>query len=93
MRKDTLFGVSLFKPAPRKVQVISRRPIWSPLMASWVVKCPHCGKTFHHSTIEDTFRNFFWPEKPMLPEEGQSLACKDCGKESVYTRTDLRYQR
>jgi len=62
-------------------------------MASWNVTCPHCGKTFHHSTIEDTLRNQLWLEKPQLPKEGQSLACKNCGKKSVYKRTDLTYQR
>jgi len=62
-------------------------------MASWNVTCPHCGKSFQHSMIEDTFRSYFWLEKPKLPKEGQSLACKNCGKDAVYKRIDLTYQR
>jgi hypothetical protein len=43
--------------------------------------------------IEDTFKSYFWLEKPKLPKEGQSLACKNCGKDAVYKRIDLTYQR
>jgi hypothetical protein len=62
-------------------------------VASWVVNCPHCRKTFEHSQIEKSFINFHFPEKPKFPQEGQALVCKNCAKESVYQQADLRYQR
>jgi len=62
-------------------------------MASWNVTCPHCDKPFEHSAIENTLKNYFLPEKPEFSKEGQSLVCKNCGKESVYRQTDLTYQR
>jgi endogenous inhibitor of DNA gyrase (YacG/DUF329 family) len=62
-------------------------------MASWNVTCPHCAKEFEHSPIEDTLENYFLPEKPKVPLEGQSLVCKNCGKESVYEWSNLTYQR
>jgi len=43
--------------------------------------------------IENTLRNRLSLEKPEVPKEGQSLTCKNCGKQSVYKRTDLTYQR
>jgi endogenous inhibitor of DNA gyrase (YacG/DUF329 family) len=62
-------------------------------MASWNVTCPHCGKAFEHSAIENTLKNFYLPEKPKFSQEEQALVCKNCGKESVYRQVDLKYQR
>jgi hypothetical protein len=62
-------------------------------MASWNVTCPHCAKEFEYSAIKDTIANYFVPEKPEVPEEGQSLVCKNCGKESIYKWPNLKYQR
>jgi len=62
-------------------------------MASWNVTCPHCGKAFEHSAIENTLKNYYFPQKPKFPKEGQSLVCKNCGKESVYQQEDITYQR
>jgi phage terminase large subunit GpA-like protein len=62
-------------------------------MASWVVKCPHCDNKFEHSAIKNTLANYFLPERPKFPAEGQPLICKNCGKEYVYQQTDLKYQR
>src|ERR1700757_2179275 len=33
-------------------------------MASWVLECSNCGLPFHHSVIEATTMNFFFPAKP-----------------------------
>jgi len=60
-------------------------------MAGWNVKCPHCSQTIRHSDIPDTFTNYFWPERPSLPEDGQSMTCEGCGKTSLYKRNDLTF--
>jgi DNA-directed RNA polymerase subunit RPC12/RpoP len=62
-------------------------------MASWVLRCPNCSETFVHSEIEDTLTNYFSTERPKFPKGGQTLTCTHCGKESLFQRTDLVYQR
>jgi len=62
-------------------------------MASWVLKCPHCNEKFLHSVIENTFANFFDPQKPKFPENGRDVACSKCGRTSVYQQSDLIYHR
>jgi len=63
------------------------------VVATWVVNCPHCRKTFEHSQIEKSFVNIHFPEKPKFSKAGQSLACENYGKKSVYHGMDLRCQR
>lgn len=62
-------------------------------MASWVLRCPHCNEKFLHSEIENTFANFFDPQKPKFPKGGQNLECVNCGRAAVYQQSDLIYQR
>jgi len=62
-------------------------------MASWVLRCPICSKTFIHSEIEDNFANYFLPAKPKFPEGGQTLTCTHCGKESLFRQSDLTYRK
>jgi len=62
-------------------------------MASWVLECSNCGKTFPHSEIEDrTIENFFLPVKPKFPESGLEVGCPHCGNKAKYQHSDLTYQ-
>jgi DNA-directed RNA polymerase subunit RPC12/RpoP len=62
-------------------------------MASWVLECSSCGKTFPHSEIEDRpIENFFLPAKPQFPEAGLEVGCPHCGNKSKYQRADLTYR-
>jgi endogenous inhibitor of DNA gyrase (YacG/DUF329 family) len=61
-------------------------------MASWTLKCPNCDSNFVHSSIEDTFENYFWPKRPTVPDDGIKMDCPECGKSATYQTDDLRYQ-
>jgi hypothetical protein len=62
-------------------------------MARWVLGCPNCSETFVYSEIQDTLTNYFSLAKPEFPEGGRLLTCMHCGKESLFQKTDLTYQR
>jgi hypothetical protein len=62
-------------------------------MARWVLRCPNCSQTFVYAEIEDTLANYFSPAKPKFPESGQTLTCTHCGRESLFQRTELSYQK
>jgi hypothetical protein len=62
-------------------------------MARWVLRCTNCSETFVYSEIKDTLANYFSLAKPEFPEGGRMLACMHCGKESLFQKTDLTYQR
>lgn len=62
-------------------------------MASWILRCPNCSKTFVQSEIKDTLANHFWPARPKFPKGGQTFTCVYCGKESPFQETDLTYQK
>jgi endogenous inhibitor of DNA gyrase (YacG/DUF329 family) len=64
-------------------------------MARWVLNCPHCKQEFTHSEISarasslpDPFLAGS-PIKPEFPKDGQSVACPNCTKPSVYQRYQL----
>ena len=61
-------------------------------MASWVLECSNCGLPFHHSVIEATTMNFFFPAKPAFPVCGSEFQCPHCGKSATYQRVDLMYR-
>jgi hypothetical protein len=61
-------------------------------MARWALTCKHCGLTFEHSRIPDTFVNFFFPEKPQFPSKGLEFECTHCKKRAIYGAVDLRFQ-
>jgi DNA-directed RNA polymerase subunit RPC12/RpoP len=62
-------------------------------MANWVLSCPHCSYEFVHSKINtSTLADYYLPPKPPFPEEGQKLACTNCGKESTFQQQQLTYK-
>jgi len=62
-------------------------------MASWVVSCKNCSKTFVHSAIADTFANYFTPLKPEFGVSGDTLECPHCHTKQTYQPADLNYQK
>ena len=61
-------------------------------MPSWNLTCQNCSESFTHSKIEGgNLANYFVPQKPEFPEEGQELQCPNCNTKAQYQRTDLRY--
>jgi hypothetical protein len=61
-------------------------------MPSWNLTCQSCSKRFTHSKIEaGNLANYFVPQKPEIPAQGQELQCPHCNTKAQYQRTDLRY--
>lgn len=63
----------------------------------WLVTCPQCRHKFLHSEIQpavieraklDPFRLV---PKPVIPPDGDRLACPQCKTESVFQRFHLFY--
>jgi DNA-directed RNA polymerase subunit RPC12/RpoP len=62
-------------------------------MASWMLGCTGCKRTFPHSKIEDSkAEDYFFPVKPTFPPEGLEMKCPHCGQMNSYQRSDLVYQ-
>jgi hypothetical protein len=61
-------------------------------MCKWLLFCKLCHKSFPHSEIRSSLANYFMPEKPEFPAEGQALECPNCKATFNYSRGDLRYQ-
>jgi predicted nucleic-acid-binding Zn-ribbon protein len=92
-KKINVFTVSVSFTGHRSVVLSSEPKLRGSVMASWVLRCPKCHKTFFHSEIASTLANLFIPKKPKFPEGGQTLPCKNCGDTSIYQRNELIYQR
>jgi len=60
-------------------------------MASWVLSCKNCHKTFPHSEVGGTLANHFLPLKPKFPAGGLERECPHCNTKSVYQERELRY--
>jgi hypothetical protein len=62
-------------------------------MPKWVLTCPECKTQFEHSQISDIGMAFMdLPLKPEFPPSGNECACPNCGKSSLFVRTDLCYR-
>jgi hypothetical protein len=45
-----------------------------------------------HSKIEEgNLSNYYYPQKPVFPAEGQELECPNCNAKAQYQQSDLRY--
>jgi len=58
-------------------------------VSTWNLACKECGKNFTFGDIADTFKNFFFAEKPEFPVEGLARKCPHCGSEFTYLRNEL----
>jgi rRNA maturation endonuclease Nob1 len=62
-------------------------------MASWVLRCVGCKRSFIHSPIVDKrLSDYLSPRKPDFPADGSEMKCPNCGHTALYQRTDLTYQ-
>jgi DNA-directed RNA polymerase subunit RPC12/RpoP len=62
-------------------------------MASWFLICQNCRQKFEHlQTTEINLDDFYFPEKPELPTNGNELECPHCHQKANYERTSLLYQ-
>jgi hypothetical protein len=62
------------------------------VMPSWVLTCPNCKNSFHHSKVDTyKFANFLEERKPEFPDKGLELECPHCNHKSTYCQTDLCY--
>jgi hypothetical protein len=62
-------------------------------MARWVFSCRNCGQLLEHAVIPDTLANFYFPAKPVLPDEGISKVCQNCSGAFTYSSNELFYER
>ena len=64
----------------------------SSVMPSWNLTCQNCSKSFTHSKIEgDKLSDYYLPQKPEFPAEGQELECPTCNTKAQSQQSDLRY--
>jgi hypothetical protein len=62
-------------------------------MAAWVLECVNCRNRFEYSKIDDAgIVNYFLPQKPAMPAQGQEVICPQCGSAGQYYFFDLLYR-
>ena len=57
-------------------------------MASWLLHCKNCHKTFAYSLMPDTS---CLPSRPVFPAQGRERECPSCKTKFTYQQTDLGF--
>jgi hypothetical protein len=61
-------------------------------MASWVLSCKNCGKSFEHSKISDTLANYYYlaKEPALSPKRsGHSMPASHEKRYLLFARPDV----
>ncbi len=61
-------------------------------MAIWVLACKRCGETFAYCEIGESLLDYFFPQKPEMPPEGEERQCPVCRGKSNYVRYELMFR-